>query len=73
MYGLVDADMTDASNDLDTLYSVVAFGTTLIGVAGLGAGVPGEVIDPIVLGGALVVGVISIYWLLSGPRTEGSD
>lgn len=54
------------THHLDDIYAATAFGTTLIGLVGLAMGVRTEVVEPIVLVGALVVGYVNIYWLAGG-------
>lgn len=56
--------------DLDIVYAVVAFGTTLGGLATLSAGYPSTVIAPAVMFGAVVVGFISLYWLFGGGESR---
>lgn len=51
---------------LDTVYAVTAVGTTLGGLVALAAGVRSEVVAPLVMVGAVIVGMISLYWLLGG-------
>lgn len=53
-------------SDNDYAYELAAFGTTIIGVVGLTAGVDTEILSPIVILGARVVGFLNIYWLLDG-------
>ena len=61
------------TGSLDTLYAVVAVGTTCGGLVGLSAGVHSEVVTPIVLVGAVVVGFISLYWLFDGDKGRTDD
>ena len=56
---------------LDTVYAATAFGTTFTGLVGLTAGVGSEVVTPTVLVGAVIVGMISIYWLLGRGNPYG--
>jgi hypothetical protein len=56
---------------LDTVYAVTAFGTLLVGFIGLSAGFRTEVLEPLVLSGAIVVGAIGIYWLLGRENAYG--
>ncbi|WP_161631406.1 hypothetical protein [Candidatus Halobonum tyrrellensis] len=51
---------------LDTIYALTSFGTLFFGIVALLAGVRTEIVSPVVLAGAVVVGFISIYWLLGG-------
>ena len=51
---------------LDTVYATSAFGTLLFGLVAISAGARSEVVAPIVLAGAVIVGMIDCYWLLGG-------
>lgn len=57
---------------IDTVYTFAAVGTLLVGLVALSAGVPSEIVKPLVLAGAVIVGMISLYWLLRGGE-EGID
>ena len=56
---------------LDALYAATAVGTTLTGLIGLSAGARSEVVTPVVMVGAVIVGMIGLYWLLSGEGANG--
>ena len=56
---------------LDIVYAATAFGTTFTGLVGLTAGIDSEVMAPAVLVGAVIVGMISIYWLLGRGNPYG--
>lgn len=58
---------------LETVYAVTAFTTLLVGLVALSAGIRSEVVTPIVLVGAVIVGMISLYWLLGGEEGPGGD
>ncbi|SFG01023.1 hypothetical protein SAMN04488063_1120 [Halopelagius inordinatus] len=53
-------------NEVSRLYAIVSFGTLIIGMVGLTTGMGMDVISPLVIIGALVIGYIDIYWLLGG-------
>jgi hypothetical protein len=51
---------------VNQIYSFIAVITTLYGTLALVAGVPIEVVEPIVVTGAIIVGIINVYWLFGG-------
>ncbi|WP_336357869.1 hypothetical protein [Haloarcula sp. CGMCC 1.6347] len=58
--------MANVSAITNQIYTISAVGTVFIGILALVYGVQIEVVEPIVLSGALVVGIINIYWLFRG-------
>lgn len=56
---------------LDAVYATAAGGTLIFGVLALAAGIQPEVVNPIILAGAVVVGLFDIYWLVGGEGSSG--
>ncbi|OYR42886.1 hypothetical protein [Halorubrum sp. Eb13] len=57
--------MTETLNEI---YAIAAIGTLILGLAAISTGIRPTEIEPIILVGALVVGIINIYWLFAGDR-----
>ena len=58
---------------LDTVYATTAVVTLLVGLIGLTSGVRSEIVSPVVMVGAVVVGLLSVFWLVSGEGVRGQE